>query len=79
MSKPIFIVRFPFISDTQQYGKIVERLDKQLGKDYHVLCPMDSKTKQVQFECYNASNATDKDIEEIKQMVIKQLTDEQTR
>ena len=32
---------------------------------------MDSKTKQVEFECFNASNAADKDIEEIKQMVIK--------
>jgi hypothetical protein len=77
MSKPIFIVRFPFISDTQQYERIVERLDRQLGKDYHVLCPMDNKTEQVQFECFNASNAADKEIEEIKQMVLKQISYEQ--
>lgn len=49
---------------------------KQIGKqlpDYHVLCPMDNSVDRVEFECYNAINATDKDIEEIKQMVLKQL------
>ena len=38
---------------------------------------MNSSTEEVQFECYNANNAADKDIEEIKQMVIKQLSYEQ--
>jgi hypothetical protein len=40
---------------------------------------MDSSISIVEFECYNATNATEKDIEEIKQIVLKQLKDEQTR
>ena len=76
MSKPIFIVRFPVVSNTGKYENIYEFLEKKLRKDYHVLCFMNSSTEEVQFECFNARNAADKDIEEIKQMVIKQLENE---
>jgi hypothetical protein len=34
---------------------------------------MDISVDRVEFECYNAINATDKDIEEIKQMVLKTI------
>ena len=79
MSKPIFIIRFPYQEENRaKFLEMYKQLGEQLS-DYHVLCPMDSSISRVEFECYNASNATDKDIEEIKQMVLKQLTDEQTR
>lgn len=73
MSKPIFIVRLPVVSNTGKYEGIYQFLENKLRKDYHVICFMNSSTEEVQFECYNASNAADKDIEEIKQMVLKQL------
>ena len=77
MSKPIFIVRFPFVEENRdKYLQMYKQLGEQLS-DYHVLCPMDISVDRVEFECYNANNATDKDIEEIKQMVLKQLSYEQ--
>ena len=73
MSKPIFIVRFPFTeANRDKYLETFKQLGEQLS-DYHVLCPMDISVDRVEFECYNAINATDKDIEEIKQMVLKTI------
>ena len=73
MSKPIFIVRFPFVEENRdKYLETFKQLGEQLS-DYHVLCPMDISVDRVEFECYNAINATDKDIEEIKQMVLKTI------
>jgi hypothetical protein len=73
MSKPIFIIRFPYSPENaENYFQMYKQIGKQLP-DYHVLCPMDNSVDRVEFECYNAINATDKDIEEIKQMVLKQL------
>ena len=73
MSKPIFIVRFPVVPNVDKYEGIYQFLEKKLREDYHVICFMNSSTEEVQFECYNANNAADKDIEEIKQMVLKQI------
>ena len=76
MSKPIFIIRFPYTeANRENYLQMYKQIGEQLS-DYHVLCPMDYSVERVEFECYNATNATDKDIEEIKQMVIKQLENE---
>ena len=73
MSKPIFIVRFPYTEENREkYLQMYKQLGEQLS-DYHVLCPMDISVDRVEFECYNAINATDKDIEEIKQMVLKTI------
>jgi hypothetical protein len=73
MSKPIFIVRFPYAEENRdKYLETFKQLGKQLS-DYHVLCPMDNSVNRVEFECYNAINATDKDIEEIKKMVLKTI------
>jgi hypothetical protein len=73
MSKPIFIVRFPYAEENRdKYLEMFKQLGEQLS-DYHVLCPMDNSVNRVEFECYNAINATDKDIEEIKKMVLKTI------
>ena len=73
MSKPIFIVRFPYTKENRdKYLETFKQLGEQLP-DYHVLCPMDTSVNRVEFECYNAINATDKDIEEIKKMVLKTI------
>jgi hypothetical protein len=77
MSKPIFIVRFPYQEENRdKYLEIYKQLERKLS-DYHVLCPMDSSITRMEFECYNVDNAESKDIEEIKQMVLKQLENEQ--
>lgn len=76
MSKPVFIVRFPFIETNRDaYLQMFKQIGEQL-LDYHVLCTMDNSVDRVEFECFNAINATDKDIEELKQMVLKIIENE---
>jgi len=78
MAKPIFIIRFPYTKDLslmERYSKTYEKITKQLS-DYHVLCPMDNSVERVEFECYNAINATDVEIKELKQMILTKYEQE---
>jgi hypothetical protein len=75
VAKPIFIIRFPYSQDPnhmEKYLKMYKEIGEQMT-DYHVLCPMDTSVERVEFECYNAINATDVEIEELKQMVLKTI------
>jgi len=66
MSKPIFIIRFPSPKEhREEYIEVLESIRKTMH-DYHVFSVMDSKTERVEFECYNADNASELDIEKIK-------------
>jgi hypothetical protein len=76
MSKPIFIVRFPYSLDLKESFEHTTRWLQSKLPDYHVLPLIENHTEKVEFECYNAINATDKEIEEIKEMVLKQLGNE---
>lgn len=70
MSKPIFIWRVPLqavVGNSEQFEQIQQDLQAKLS-DYHVLCMTDPEVSSPQFECYNAVNAEEKDIEELKQM-----------
>ena len=76
MSKPIFIIRFPFVEENRnKYFEMSKQVREQL-LDYYVVCAMDNSVDRVEFECYNTINATDKDIEELKQMVLKTIENE---
>ena len=79
VAKPIFIIRFPYTNNfdhMEKYLKMYKEIGEQMT-DYHVLCPMDNSVERVEFECYNAINATDVEIEELKQMVLEKIrTDE---
>ena len=76
MSKPIFIIRIPLSADREAVGKQMDMLEKKLIKDYYLIPVRDSSVERVEFECYNVDNAAHKDIEEIKQTVLK-LNNEQ--
>jgi hypothetical protein len=72
MSKPIFIVRFPaeiVMENRDRFEEISRDLQAKLS-DYHVLVVMESGLEATQFECFNAVNATDKDIEELRDMCL---------
>jgi hypothetical protein len=71
MSKPIFIIRFPFISnhDKSKFETYYEHVSKQLN-DYHVLSLIDNSVNKVEFECYNSPH-TEIEFEELKQTVLK--------
>lgn len=76
MSKPIFIVKLPQqmveLAGKKHFEQIQLDLDKKLY-DYHVLVAMDSSIEKTEFECFNAVNVTDVEIEELKEMVLNQL------
>jgi hypothetical protein len=75
MSKPIFIVRFPYIEnlDREQFESYYKQIGEQLP-DYHVLSLIDSLAERVEFECYNSPH-TEIEFEELKSMVGKMLGD----
>ena len=72
--KPIFLIRFPSSENisNDRFKKHYELVSEQLP-DYNVLALIESGIDRVQFECYNAINATEKDIEELKEMALKIL------
>jgi hypothetical protein len=71
--KPIFLIRFPNSPELKdKYLIHYEMLTEKLP-DYNVLALMESGIDRVEFECYNALNSTEKDIEELKAMAFKIL------
>lgn len=76
MSKPIFIIRIPISADREAVSEQMDMLEKKLMKDYYLIPVRDSSVDKVEFECYNVEDAESKDIEEIKQMVLKQFNNE---
>ena len=77
MSKPIFVVRFP-AEHVMQHRDRFEEASRDLQtklSDYHVLTVMESGLDVAQFECFNAINATDKDIQELRDMCLNAIKD----
>lgn len=77
MSKPIFVVRFP-AEHVMQHRERFEEASRDLQtklSDYHVLTVMESGLDAAQFECFNAINATDKDIQELRDMCLNAIKD----
>jgi hypothetical protein len=75
MSKPIFIVRIPkrdFLGEIEMLDKLRRDLKNQLT-DYHVLITADSDTGKSEFECYNADDATEANIQEIQDKIFEIL------
>ena len=70
MSKPIFVIRFPYMEmDDEQFIRNYEGISKQLN-DYHVLALKDSFVQNVTFECFNAPH-TEMEFEELKHRVLE--------
>lgn len=70
MSKPIFIIRFPYMEmDDEQFMRNYKAIGNQLN-DYHVLALKDSFVQNVTFECFNAPH-TEMEFEELKRHVLE--------
>jgi len=81
MSKPIFIVRIPkrdFLGEVEMLDKLRHNLKTELI-DYHVLLAADSDTGKSEFECYNADDATEENIEEIQNKIFSILEKNESR
>jgi hypothetical protein len=80
MSKPIFIIRIPkrdFLGEVEMLDKLRRDLKKELT-DYHVLLVADSDTGKSEFECYNADDVTETNIEEIQNKIFEILKQNET-
>jgi hypothetical protein len=77
MIKPIFIIRIPATALTDSLGEQMDMISRRLESGYYVIAIRDGSVERVEFECYNVENTSSKDIEEIKQMVLKQFKNEQ--
>ena len=74
MSKPIFIIRFPYSDnnmDRDIFKKNYEDISNKLN-DYHVLAIMGDDVETVTFECFNAPH-TEMEFEELKHRVLELL------
>jgi hypothetical protein len=78
-AKPIFVVRLPrryFQSEPKTYMQALDDLRATLT-DYHVLITSDTDLDNTKFECYNAANATEADLQAIQDIVLKKIEDEE--
>lgn len=74
MSKPIFIVRFPESTATQQLEAAREHLKIEFD-DYHCLVIRDDLTGgDIKFECYNAPH-TEMEFKELQERILTLLQD----
>ena len=66
-AKPIFLVRMPKPEDDDRdkYIEMMSQLESKLN-DYHVLLAFDNSLKSAAFECFNAKDATEIDIESLR-------------
>jgi len=78
-TKPILVLRIPPGAVTPEGNpeeakrkiyKYYQDLRDQLT-DYHVLALYDSSVQKLEFECINALNATEEDIEDLKSRVLE--------
>jgi len=78
MSKPIFVVRVPrrYIMDDTFRTALQQTRDELL--DYHVIAAINERTDEMEFECYNAVDATEATIQEIQDKIFEILNQNET-
>ncbi len=73
MTKPILIVRFPY-RDGFNYEPHLKHIQEHLvSQDYHILVTKESDLERVEFETHNVLNATDIELEELKNQLQEQF------
>lgn len=73
MTKPILVVRFPY-KDGFNYEKQLKHVQEHpVSQDYHVLVTRESDLEELKFETHNVLNATDIDLEELKNKLQEQF------
>ncbi len=65
MAKPIFIISFPYAADLDSINQAYQDIDRKLGDDYHILTYRSPDNTQIGFQLFNATDATDAQIESI--------------
>jgi hypothetical protein len=76
MSKPIFIIRIPsetYSSNLDKYERQLASIKKELREDYHVIMVVESHISNVGFQCFNAVETTDIQIQELSDQIQKRL------
>lgn len=76
MAKPIFVIRIP-ISTLETMGadklrQIFNNLQMQLN-DYHVLSMVDNHVETAGFQCFNANDVPEIELDALKEMCMNAL------
>ncbi len=61
MAKPILLIKAAFQLNEEMHLSI-----KKMVEDYHIFFVVEKGIESIEFETYNAKDATDIDIEELK-------------
>lgn len=77
MAKPIFIMRIPTstANEMAEKGKLAQMmkgLRKELD-DYHVLVMADSHVTEARFQCFNADNVPEIELDTLKTLCMQTL------
>ena len=66
MAKPIFTVALPLSIESSQAHELSSSLTRMLNDEYHILVYKASNVTDITFNVFNAINAEDIDLEQIK-------------
>ena len=66
--KPILIIKFPSSIGGEELQRVHRHTEAYIGEDYYVFT-FPVTTPNIEFEVLNAANATETDIEEIRQII----------
>lgn len=66
MAKPILLIKSAFSLNEEMHLSI-----KKMVEDYHIFFVVEKGIESIKFETYNAKDATDIDIEELKSKLQK--------
>lgn len=64
MAKPILLIKSAFSLNEEMHLSI-----KKMVEDYHIFFVVEKGIESIKFETYNAKDATDIDIEELKKII----------
>ena len=73
MTKPILIVRFPHIEGKNFDLHLKHLFEHQIASEYHVLVTKENSIGRVEFETHNVLNATDIDLEQLRNELQEQF------
>jgi hypothetical protein len=73
MTKPILVVRFPYRDGFNYEPHLKHIQEHPVSQDYHVLFTRESDLEGLKFETHNVLNATDIDLEELRNQLQEQF------
>lgn len=74
-AKPILIVNIPEGVTRENIERLQKDIKDEMANEYHLFIIQDSSRQDITFECFNACNLPEIELESLKQKVSKQCSD----